>query len=150
MKGICGSAELKIGLIVNRQSVQGLAPHWQGALNQAMAPGGAMAGAQPTKATFRLHMFRMKNTRWPQTNHPPQHHSAARGLHQCTNSCCRGIWHASLPFSFLLNHARCSSASLCLTLSPRHAAANSLDANAAAKAQWLVKCQPPPITTTRR
>jgi hypothetical protein len=105
VEGICGSAELKIALIVNRQSVQGLAPHWQGALNQAMAPGGAMAGAQPTQATFRLHMFRMKNTRWPQTNHPPQHHSTARDLHQCTNSCCRGIWHASLPFSFLLNHA---------------------------------------------
>jgi hypothetical protein len=82
----------------------------------------------------------MKNTRWPQTNHAPQHCPRPASKHQWLLR--RYLAHP-LTFPFPSEPLRRSSASLCLIPWPRHAAANRLGANAAAKARWLVKVSAP-------
>jgi hypothetical protein len=74
-----GSTELKIGLIV-----WGLAPN-SGATN---ARGGSDETNETSETNFCLQKFHSKTRDGLK---PAAHHSSARGLHQSTNGCCRGI-----------------------------------------------------------
>ena len=85
-----------------------------------------------TRSTF-VCAVSFENTRWPQTHSAPQHCSS---LHQSTNG--QVLGQPSFPSLIHSHHqsiARCGSVD-----GPKYAAAN---ANAAAKAEWLVNSSAP-------